>query len=91
MILAAGTKSRHAGRVATAPEAGTNRREEILQGGAGDAAAADLDERVPGLSWGWVPQLGQGRGVFERIRRVRQGFECGWPGRSQAPGRRQQA
>ena len=50
--------------------------QQVVECGGGEAAAADLRERVPGIGGGPVDQLGKGRGVFERIGGVREAFEC---------------
>src|SRR6185437_9941842 len=50
--------------------------QQVVERGGGDAAAADLRERVPGIGGGPVDQLDKGRGVFERIGGVREAFEC---------------
>src|SRR5436309_10835648 len=50
--------------------------QQVVERGGGDAAGADLRERVPGIGGGWVDQLDCGRGVFERIGSIREAVEC---------------
>ena len=49
--------------------------QQVVESGAGDAAGADLRERVPGIGGGAVDQLNGGAGVFERVGRWGQAFE----------------
>ena len=49
--------------------------QQVLDDGAGGTAAGDPCEGVPGIGGGPVDQLGQRRGGFQRIGRVRQAFE----------------
>ena len=49
--------------------------QQVLDDGAGGTAAGDPCQGVPGIGGGPVDQLGQRRGGFQRIGRVRQAFE----------------